>query len=86
MLKISDPTASPTVTLKLEGRLIGPWVEELREACETHLQASRRVKLDFTDVSYADRDGVALLVKLRQNGVEIINCSVFLAEELKAAI
>jgi ABC-type transporter Mla MlaB component len=73
------------VTLKLEGRLIGPWVDELRAACEAHLQTSGRLRLDFAGVSYADREGVSLLVRLRGRGVEMANCSTFLAEELKAA-
>jgi ABC-type transporter Mla MlaB component len=84
MLKISEPIANHTTTLKLEGRLVGPWVEQLREICESHLAEHRRVKLDFTDVTYADRGGVALLMNLRMRGVELINCSPFLAEELKA--
>lgn len=84
MLKISEPTANHDVSLKLEGRLIGPWVEELRETCDAHLKISRRLKLDFAGVSYADRAGVSLLMKLRASGVEMVNCSPFLAEELKA--
>ena len=84
MLKISEPTANHDVILKLEGRLIGPWVEELRETCDARLKTSRRLKLDFADVSYADRAGVSLLMKLRASGVEMMNCSPFLAEELKA--
>jgi hypothetical protein len=42
------------------------------------------VKLDFADVTYADRSGVLLLLNLRASGVELVNCSPFLAEELKA--
>ena len=84
MLKISEPSAPGATTLKLEGRLIGPWVEQLRETCETHLAQERRLQLDFTDVAYADRGGVLLLMKLRARGVELVNCSPFLAEELKA--
>ena len=84
MLKISEPLANHAVTLKLEGRLIGPWVSELRVTCENHLSNAGRLKLDFADVSYADRSGVALLIDLRERGVELVNCSSFLAEELKA--
>jgi ABC-type transporter Mla MlaB component len=86
MLKISEPTANHATTLKLEGRLVGPWVNQLREICEAHLVQERRVKLDFADVTYADRGGVALLIALRRRGVELVNCSPFLAEELKAGV
>jgi len=84
MLKISEPIANHPVILKLEGRIIGPWVNELRDTCESYLKSQRPVKLDFTDVSYADRGGVSLLMKLQVRGVELVNCSPFLAEELKA--
>ena len=84
MLRISEPTANHATTLKLEGRLVGPWVSQLREICEVHLAQERRLKLDFTDVTYADRSGVSLLLDLRVRGVELVNCSPFLIEELKA--
>lgn len=84
MLKISQPTpANHAVTLKLEGRVIGPWVTELKMACEKHLAEKRVVKLDFTDVAFADRSGTALLLDLRSRGVAFLNCSPFLEEELK---
>jgi ABC-type transporter Mla MlaB component len=84
MLKISEPSASLATTLKLEGRLIGPWVEQLRESCENLIAQEKRVQLDFTDVTFADRRGVALLMDLQNRGVKLLNCSPFLAEELKA--
>jgi len=84
MLKISEPNANHATTLKLEGRLVGPWVNQLREICETHLAQEQHVKLDFSDVTYADRGGVALLLHLRSHGVKLVNCSPFLDEELKA--
>ncbi len=85
MLKISEPTAKHATTLKLEGRLIGPWVQQLRETCEARLAGARRVRLDLTDLAYADRSGVSLLIDLRAHGAELVNCSPFLAEELKSA-
>ena len=84
MLKISEPAPNHVTTLKLEGRLVGPWVIQLRDICEAHLAQQHRVKLDFADVTYADRSGVSLLINLRASGVELVNCSPFLAEELKA--
>ena len=86
MLKISEPIANHATTLKLEGRLVGPWVNQLREICEALLAQEQRVTLDFTDVIYADRSGVSLLVNLRGRGVELANCSPFLDEELKSGV
>src|ERR1044071_4767588 len=84
MLKISEPVTNHAVTLKLEGSLIGPWVNELRAACESRLVNGQCVKLDFTDVTYADHSGVSLLMDLQGRGWELLNCSPFLVEEFKA--
>ena len=85
MLKISQAgTASHSVTLKLEGRVVGPWVGELRHFCETLLTEGRALKLDLTDVSFADAGGVAELSSLRSRGVTIANCSPFVEEQLKS--
>jgi ABC-type transporter Mla MlaB component len=86
MLKISEPLANHAITLKLEGRLIGPWVAELKKTCEQHLAAERRIHLDFADVTFADRTGLALLLRLRAQGVTLVNCSPFLEEELRTAV
>ena len=83
MLKISEPLTNHAVTLKLEGRLIGPWVAELKNACEQHLAAKQSINLDFADVTFADGTGLALLLRLRARGVTLLNCSPFLEEELR---
>jgi ABC-type transporter Mla MlaB component len=85
MLKISEPLANHAVTLKLEGRLIGPWVAELKKSCEEHLAAKCSVSLDLADLTFADRDGLALLLCLCGRGVRLVNCSPFLEEELRAS-
>ena len=55
MLKISQAgKANHSVTLKLEGRVVGPWVGELRQVCETHLSEGRALNLDLADVTFAD--------------------------------
>ena len=84
MLKISEPTANHTVTLKLEGRLIGPWVNELRKACEALLTSGRLLALNLAEVEFVDRNGVALLSALQLRGVSLAECSPFLREQLKA--
>ena len=85
MLKISEPVANHAATLKLEGRLIGPWVDELKNACERYLTAKQSIILDFADVTFADRTGLALLRRLRARGVRWVNCSPFLEAELRTA-
>ena len=87
MLKISQAgKANHSVTLKLEGRVVGPWVGELRQFCETLLTEGRVLKLDLTDVSFADARGVAALSSFKSRGVELANSSPFVEEQLKSPI
>ena len=73
-----------TVILRLEGRLIGPWVEELRRSCDRVLPAGVKLTLDFSEVSFVDRNGIELIRTLGKRNVALLNCSPFVAEQLKA--
>ncbi len=85
MLKISQTEkANHSVTLKLEGRLVGEWVGELRQVCETLLTEGRSLKLDLADVTFADASGVAALSSFKSRGVTFSNCSPFVEEQLKS--
>jgi len=69
--------------LRLEGQVIGPWIEELRRTCDD-LLARRGVALDLAHVSFVERRGVELLRGLSARGVPLLHCSPFVAEQLKA--
>jgi len=85
MLKISQTErANHSVTLKLEGRVVGEWVGELRQVCETLLTDGRSLKLDLADVTFADASGVAALSSFKSRGVTFSNCSPFVEEQLKS--
>jgi anti-anti-sigma regulatory factor len=71
-------------TLVLEGRLIGPWVGELRHSCDEALASAAQLTLDLRSVSFVDRDGIELLRKLADRHTRVTNCSPFVAEQLKA--
>jgi hypothetical protein len=87
MLKISQTgTPNHSVAFKLEGRIIGPWVEELRRICEPLLAEERSVKLDLAEVSFADNDGVATLNSFKSRGAVLENCSPFVEEQLKGVV
>jgi STAS domain len=83
MLKIVTigPEANGAV-LRLEGQIIGPWVDELRRTCDRLLGASPIV-LDLSHVSFVERRGVELLRALGTRGVSLLHCSPFVAEQLK---
>lgn len=74
------------VRLRVEGRLTGHAVEELRDSCELHALADgMRLTLDLGDVSFADGDGVQLLKDLRTRGVAMLNLVPYLALQLRHA-
>jgi ABC-type transporter Mla MlaB component len=83
MLKISEPSWNHAAVLKAEGHLVGPWVAELDAACARHLESKQPLALDVSDVLFADRAGLALLLRLRSGGVTLLDVSPFLAEELR---
>ena len=86
MLKISQVgRAGQSATFRLEGRIVGPWVAALNEACEKLLTEGRPLKLHLADVEFLDAQGVALLIRLRSRGVSFINPPPFVAEQLKVA-
>jgi anti-anti-sigma regulatory factor len=86
MLRISLPVEGVRgVTLRLEGRVVGPWVAELREACEKVLEERPGLILDLSGVMFASRAGLTLLLELKAQGVVLSGSSPFLSQELKAA-
>ena len=85
MLRITriDLDASPsTRTLKLEGKLLGPWVEELSRACEELRIPPRCLCLDLADLTFVDPVGVKLLDDLVRQGATTVGCSGFIADLL----
>ncbi len=84
MLKISQvETANHSVTLKLEGRVVGPWVGEMQKVCELVLVEERALILDLADVLFADASGISALSSLKSRGVSVMACSPFVEEQLK---
>lgn len=85
MLKIDvADQAGQGTTLRLEGQMVGPWVEELQRACEPYLGDGHALTLDFAGVSFIGREGVAFCRTLRQRHARFTNCSPFVKEQLNA--
>ncbi len=62
MLKITTiGTDSSSPILTLEGKLLEPWVEELRRVCDEWQSRSVPLQLDLAAVTYVDTAGHALL-------------------------
>lgn len=84
MLRIERIVSGDERVLKGAGRLTGPWVAELTRTLSDEIGAGVIV-LDLTDVSFADSDGVALLLTLVAEAGVALRCSPFLTEQLTTA-
>jgi ABC-type transporter Mla MlaB component len=85
MLKIArvDGGEGQTIpALKLEGKILGPWVIELRRACEELRVSTSAFCLDLTDVTFIDSAGLGLIHDLVRQGATLSRCSGFIAELL----
>ena len=86
MLKISESkSVKQTITLRLEGRVVGLWVSELQQICEPLVTGGSKLALDLTEVSFADQNGVTLLSSLKTRGIKLLNLAPFVEEQLKSA-
>ena len=84
MLRISaNELAGESVLLQLDGQISGRWVQLLEGTCEAPLKKGAHVTIDLRNVSFADRDGIALLRNLADCRVEILNALPFIAEQIK---
>ena len=70
MLKITFKDTPESTKIKLEGKLSGPWVEELERSWMEHSsRASENVIIDLSDVTFIDPEGKNLLARMVDKGV-----------------
>jgi len=71
LLKITMQKGSGPATLKLEGKLAGPWVEELKDVWRSE-SATETVLVDLLEVSFVDASGKDLLAQMWQGGADFV--------------
>lgn len=72
MLKITTQPGTKLTKLVLEGRLAGPWVEELERSWREVAGAQQSpVAVDLSGVTFIDPEGKALLSKMWQRGAKL---------------
>jgi hypothetical protein len=84
MLRITNTTTEQTLTLRLEGRLEGPWVAVLAQCWSTALPTSRgrRLCVDLNGVTFVDAQGKGRLAEMYAQGAELLGEDV----EMKAIV
>lgn len=80
MIRVTEESEA----LVVEGRLVGPWVTELRRVVRERLgrPGGAGLTLDLAAVSYVDAEGVSVLKELVAAGVRVRAASAFVAELL----
>lgn len=72
MLKITFQRDSGKMTVKLEGKLSGPWVGELEKCWKEHSPLpSENAAIDLSEVTYVDPEGKRLLARLIEEGADL---------------
>lgn len=84
MLKITRAVLSEQeITLQLDGRVSGQWVELLRDSAESVLNQGLTLNVDLKNISYIDCEGIALIRDLIQRGARAVNPPLFVAELIR---
>lgn len=89
MLRITiDEQDRQAMRLKLEGRITGPWAEELdRVWVETAPRlGSRKLIIDLSNVTYADASGKSVLGKIFSTTNAEFVAGTLLTQDLAAAV
>jgi ABC-type transporter Mla MlaB component len=79
VLRITSEERETELFLKLEGRLRGSWVGELRLLWDSIRAGAKQsaLRVDLADIGYIDPLGRALLAEMHRSGVEIIAHNFF---------
>ncbi len=85
MLKISIVEGRNQRRVVVEGRLVAPWSDELKAACERAGSGldDRELVIDLKNVTTISQQGENLLLELMKQGVRFRGCGVFTNEILR---
>lgn len=87
MLKITKvATSNQEITLQLDGRVSGQWIELLRDSAESVLEEEMRLSLDLKNICFIDCEGLAVIKSLMGRGVRQVNAPLFVAEQLRKCV
>ncbi|HET7441531.1 MAG TPA: hypothetical protein VFJ47_09530 [Terriglobales bacterium] len=73
MLRITIREQADSTAICLEGRLVGPWVEELKLCWQRTLaqSAGKKLRAELDAVTFVDAAGKQLLREMHQSGAEL---------------
>jgi hypothetical protein len=71
MLRITTQNDGVTTVFDLEGKLAGPWVDELERCWQQAVINHRPVRVVLKTVAFIDAEGRRLLADMYRQGVEL---------------
>jgi hypothetical protein len=72
MLKITTQTSPAGTVFEVEGRLAGPWVQELEGCWREVSNSERSVRVMLCAITFIDDKGRDLLVEMYRDGAELV--------------
>jgi hypothetical protein len=73
MLRITTQNDTQLLTFRLEGRLLGPWVTELRDCWQSKVSCRPPfVHVDLRSVTFVDAAGKKLLADIVRQGAKLL--------------
>ena len=77
---IKQPIDESTILLRLEGKLLAPWIEEIQRSIHG---SANTVWLDLSALTFADTEGIHVLADLIRHGAKLTACSGYVAALLQ---
>ena len=80
MLRIYIHEDQPVTSFELEGKLVGPWVQEVERNWEiiSARHSGKTMLVDLAHVTFIDLDGQALLRRMRRKGVKLLSHGILI--------
>ena len=80
MLRIDSLNENERTTLRVEGKLVGPWVRELEQCWQKVVaeRPSQLVRINLSAVGFIDSQGKQLLCRMRKQGAVLVPTGCFM--------
>ena len=68
-----------TINLRMDGKLVEEWLSEFEKLyLKIKNEEYKRIIIDLSGVSFIDENGIDFIEKIKDERIDIINCSPFI--------
>jgi hypothetical protein len=78
MLRVAQFETPAKTTLKLEGKLAGPWVDEVSNCWANLVKKETHADVELDGLSFVDERGTTLLLQMERQGSRLLGGSAFI--------